>query len=58
MSLAHNTQTDDGFGRRQAVLPAMWGLAARAQSHISPGASALTASHQQFCGLVRGGPAC
>jgi len=58
MRLAHNTQTHDDFGQGQAALPAMWGLAAGAKSQISPGASALTAPHQQFCEFVHGEPAC
>jgi hypothetical protein len=58
MRLAHNTQTYDGIGQQQVVLPAMWGPAAGAKSQISPGASALTAPHQQFCEFVHGEPAC
>jgi len=42
MRRIYNSQTRDGFGQLESVLPAVWGLAARAQSHI-PGASALTA---------------
>ena len=48
MRLTHNTQIHDGLGQSQAVLSAMWGLTARAQSQTSPGASALAVPHQQF----------
>jgi hypothetical protein len=58
MRLAHNPQTHFVLEQPQAGLPVLWGLAARAQTQIFPGASALTAPHQQFCGLVHGGPAC
>jgi len=54
MNVVRNMETRDGFGQPQAVLPAMWGLAARAKSQTSPGASALAAPHQQFRGLATG----
>ena len=43
MRLTNNTQIHDGLGQLQTVLSAMWGLAARAQSQSTPGASALAA---------------
>lgn len=55
MRLAHDTHN---FGQPPMGLPATWGPAAGAQTQISPGASALAAPHQQFCGLVHGGLAC
>lgn len=58
MRLARNTQTHEGFRQAQTALPVMWGLEARAQSQISPGASALSAPHQQFCGFEPGGLGC
>lgn len=41
MRLSHNKQTHDGFGQLRTGLPATGGLAAGAQTQISPGASAL-----------------
>ena len=55
MRLAHDTHN---FGQPPVGLLATWGLAAGAQTQISPGASALAAPHQQCYGLVPGGLAC
>src|ERR1700693_681485 len=48
MRVAPDTQAHDSFGQPPAGLPAMWGLAARAKSQSTLGASALVAPHQQI----------
>lgn len=53
MILGYSTPAHDSFGQPQTGLPVMWGLAARAQSQSTPGASALVAPHQQSFACTR-----